>query len=52
LPRSRHSDASTPAPRIAAIAGSEISGPILPTNSAAASFAPMKTSSTASAVLR
>ena len=50
--RSRHSDASTPVARIAAIAGSEISGPILPTNSAAASFAPMKIRSAASAVLR
>ena len=50
--RLRMSEATTPVPRIAAIAGSEYSGPILPTNSAAAIFAPMKTSSTASAVLR
>ena len=50
--RSRHSEARTPVARIAAMTGSLISGPILPTNSAAASFAPMKISSAASAVLR
>ena len=46
------SEAATPVPRISAITGSEISGPILPTNSAAAIFAPMNTSSAASALLR
>ena len=50
--RSRTSEATTPAPRIAAIPGRLYSGPILPTNSAATSFAPMNTSSAASAVLR
>ncbi len=50
--RSRTNDAIAPVPRIAAMIGRLISGPILPTISPSTILTPMNASSAASAVLR